>query len=362
MQPCSRRACCFYMKILVTGTAGFIGFFVAQRLAQLGFEVVGVDNINTYYDVNLKHGRLQATGIDTANLQDNEPICSTLYPNYCFIKLDIADRAQMENLFSTYQFDAVCHLAAQAGVRYSITNPHDYALSNLSGFLNILEGCRKVQVKHLVYASSSSVYGLNSNTPFSVHDGAAHPVSLYAASKKSNEMMAHSYSHLYNIPTTGLRFFTVYGPWGRPDMAYFKFADAIIKGTPIDVYNNGEMQRDFTYVDDIVEGIIRVLDRPAAANPQWSSENPDPATSSAPYRLYNIGNSSPVKLMNFIKALETAIGKKAVINLLPMQAGDVLSTDADMSDLEQDFNYYPKTEIQSGIDRFVDWFRDFYKV
>jgi UDP-glucuronate 4-epimerase len=362
LQPCSRRACRFYMKILVTGTAGFIGFFVAQRLAQLGFDVVGVDNINTYYDTNLKHGRLQATGIDTANLQDNVPVCSTLYPNYCFIKLDIADRTQMENLFATYQFDAVCHLAAQAGVRYSITNPHDYALSNLSGFLNILEGCRTVQVKHLVYASSSSVYGLNSNTPFSVHHGADHPVSLYAASKKSNEMMAHSYSHLYNIPTTGLRFFTVYGPWGRPDMAYFKFADAIIKGTPIDVYNNGEMQRDFTYVDDIVEGIIRVLDRPATANPNWSSQHPDPATSSAPYRLYNIGNSSPVKLMNFIEALETAIGKKAVINLLPMQAGDVLSTDADMSDLEQEFNYYPKTEIQRGIDRFVSWFRAFYKV
>jgi UDP-glucuronate 4-epimerase len=352
----------FYMKILVTGTAGFIGFFVAQRLAQLGFDIVGVDNINTYYDTNLKHGRLQATGIDTANLQDNVPVCSTLYPNYCFIKLDIADRAQMENLFATYQFDAVCHLAAQAGVRYSITNPHDYALSNLSGFLNILEGCRNVQVKHLVYASSSSVYGLNSNTPFSVHDGAAHPVSLYAASKKSNEMMAHSYSHLYNIPTTGLRFFTVYGPWGRPDMAYFKFADAILKGTPIDVYNNGDMQRDFTYVDDIVEGIIRVLDRPATANHNWSSRHPDPATSSAPYRLYNIGNSSPVKLMNFIEALETAIGKKAVINFLPMQAGDVLSTDADMSDLEQEFNYYPKTEIQSGIDRFVNWFRGFYQV
>jgi len=295
-------------------------------------------------------------------LQDNHPVCSTLYPNYCFIKLDIADRNQMENLFNTYRFDAVCHLAAQAGVRYSITNPHDYALSNLSGFLNILEGCRKVNVKHLVYASSSSVYGLNSNTPFSVHHGADHPVSLYAASKKSNEMMAHSYSHLYNIPTTGLRFFTVYGPWGRPDMAYFKFADAIIKGNPIDVYNNGEMQRDFTYVDDIVEGIIRVLNRPASANHQWSSRQPDPATSSAPYRLYNIGNSSPVKLLTFIEALENAIGKKAIVNMLPMQPGDVLSTDADMSDLEQEFQYYPKTDIQNGINRFVKWFKEFYKV
>jgi UDP-glucuronate 4-epimerase len=350
------------MKILVTGTAGFIGFFVAQRLASLGFDVVGVDNINNYYDVALKHGRLEASGIATRNLQDNNGVYSTLYPNYSFIKLDIADRAQMENLFSTYQFDAVCHLAAQAGVRYSITNPHDYALSNLSGFLNILEGCRKVNVKHLVYASSSSVYGLNENTPFSVHHGADHPVSLYAASKKSNEMMAHSYSHLYQIPTTGLRFFTVYGPWGRPDMAYFKFADAIIKGKPIDVYNNGEMQRDFTYVDDIVEGIIRVLDRPADANQQWNGQQPDPATSSAPYRLYNIGNSSPVKLMEFIAALENSIGKKAVINLLPMQAGDVLSTDADMSDLEQEFQYQPKTDIKAGINLFVNWFKNFYKV
>jgi UDP-glucuronate 4-epimerase len=350
------------MRILVTGTAGFIGFYVAQRLAEMQLDVVGVDNINTYYDTALKHGRLQASGFDTRELQDNKPICSSIYPNYCFIKLDISDRAQMENLFATYQFDAVCHLAAQAGVRYSITNPHDYALSNLSGFLNILEGCRTVSVKHLVYASSSSVYGLNSNTPFSVHHGADHPVSLYAASKKSNEMMAHSYSHLYNIPATGLRFFTVYGPWGRPDMAYFKFADAIIKGNPIDVYNNGDMQRDFTYVDDIVEGIIRVLDRPAKVNPDWNSNEPDPATSSAPYRLYNIGNSSPVKLMNFIEALENAIGKKAVINFLPMQAGDVLSTDADMTDLEQEFNYQPHTNVQTGINQFVEWFRGFYKI
>ncbi|UEG52010.1 NAD-dependent epimerase [Mucilaginibacter daejeonensis] len=350
------------MKILVTGTAGFIGFFVAQQLAQKGFDIVGVDNINTYYDTALKHGRLKASGIDVVSLQDNVPVSSSLYPNYRFIKLDIADRTQTEQLFAEYRFDVVCHLAAQAGVRYSITNPHDYALSNLSGFLNILEGCRSIQVKHLVYASSSSVYGLNSNTPFSVHQGAAHPVSLYAASKKSNEMMAHSYSHLYNIPTTGLRFFTVYGPWGRPDMAYFKFADAIIKGEPIDVYNNGEMQRDFTYVDDIVEGVLRVLDRPAKPDPDWDSQHPDPATSSAPYRLYNIGNSSPVKLMNFITALENAIGKKAVINMLPMQAGDVLSTDADVSDLERDLNYHPSTDVQTGIDRFVAWFKEFYQV
>jgi UDP-glucuronate 4-epimerase len=350
------------MKILVTGTAGFIGFYVAQRLAALGYDIVGVDNINTYYDTSLKYGRLEASGIETTTLKDNQPVYSKTYPNYCFIKLDISDRALMEYIFNTYKFDVVCHLAAQAGVRYSITNPYDYALSNLSGFLNILEGCRNIQVKHLVYASSSSVYGLNGNTPFSVHDGAAHPVSLYAASKKSNEMMAHSYSHLYQIPTTGLRFFTVYGPWGRPDMAYFKFADAIIKEKTIDVYNNGDMQRDFTYVDDIVEGIIRVLDKPAQADPAWDSKNPDPATSSAPYRLYNIGNSSPVKLMHFIGALENAIGKKAIINLLPMQAGDVVLTDADMSDLEQQFQYHPQTDIQSGIDRFVSWFKDFYKI
>jgi UDP-glucuronate 4-epimerase len=327
------------------------------------YDVVGVDNINTYYDTALKHGRLKASGIAVDQLQDNQPVYSTKYSNYCFIKLDISDRAQMENLFATYQFDVVCHLAAQAGVRYSITNPHDYALSNLSGFLNILEGCRNAgSLKHLVYASSSSVYGLNSNTPFSVHDSAAHPVSLYAASKKSNEMMAHSYSHLYNIPTTGLRFFTVYGPWGRPDMAYFKFADAIIHDKPIDVYNNGQMQRDFTYVDDIVEGIIRVLDIPATASPGWDSAHPDPATSSAPYRIYNIGNSSPVMLMDFIEALENAIGKKAIKNMLPMQAGDVLSTDADMTDLEQNFHYQPQTDVQSGINRFVAWFRDFYGV
>ncbi len=350
------------MKILVTGTAGFIGFFVAGKLAELSYDVIGVDNINNYYDTSLKYGRLNHAGINTVDLQDNQAVQSTLHPNYSFIKLDIADRHQMEKLFSNYEFDVVCHLAAQAGVRYSITNPHDYALSNLSGFLNILEGCRSAQIEHLVYASSSSVYGLNGDAPFSVHHGADHPVSLYAASKKSNEMMAHSYSHLYNIPATGLRFFTVYGPWGRPDMAYFKFADAIIHGKPIDIYNNGNMQRDFTYVDDIVEGIIRVLSKPAAANLQWNPARPDPATSSAPYRLYNIGNSSPVKLMDFVNALENAIGKKAIKNMLPMQAGDVLSTDADMSDLEQDFHYHPKTDIQTGINAFVTWFRAFYKV
>ncbi|MCJ8209617.1 NAD-dependent epimerase [Mucilaginibacter sp. RS28] len=350
------------MKILVTGTAGFIGFFVAMRLAEAGHDVVGVDNLNDYYDVALKHGRLRASGINIHLLTSTAPIQSTVYPNYSFIKLDIADKNKVKELFEIYRFDAVCHLAAQAGVRYSITNPFDYALSNLSGFLSILEGCRQIKVKHLVYASSSSVYGLNANTPFSVHAGADHPVSLYAASKKSNEMMAHSYSHLYNIPVTGLRFFTVYGPWGRPDMAYFKFADAIIKGEPINVYNNGEMQRDFTYVDDIVEGVIRVIDQPAQANPAWDNKHPDPATSSAPYRLYNIGNSSPVKLMDFIEALENAIGKKAVKNMLPMQLGDVVSTDADMKDLEQDFHYHPKTDIQTGINSFIDWFRKFYNV
>ncbi|WCT14760.1 NAD-dependent epimerase [Mucilaginibacter jinjuensis] len=350
------------MKILVTGTAGFIGFFVAQRLAALGHEVIGVDNINDYYDVNLKYGRLKASGIDIKLLTSSAPIQSAIYPNYSFIKIDISDKNKVKELFEIHQFDVVCHLAAQAGVRYSITNPYDYALSNLSGFLSILEGCRSVQVKHLVFASSSSVYGLNANTPFSVHQGADHPVSLYAASKKSNEMMAHSYSHLYNIPTTGLRFFTVYGPWGRPDMAYFSFADAIIKGKPINVYNNGEMQRDFTYVDDIVEGVIRVINKPATPNPNWDNKNPDPATSSAPYQLYNIGNSSPVKLLNFIEAIENAVGKKAIKNMLPMQPGDVISTDADMSDLENDFHYHPKTDIQTGIKEFVKWFKEFYSV
>jgi UDP-glucuronate 4-epimerase len=349
------------MKILVTGTAGFIGFYVARRLAELQHEVVGVDVINDYYDVNLKHGRLKESGIDVNKLLNNIPVCSSIYPNYCFIKLDISDRMQMERLFSTYKFDIVCHLAAQAGVRYSITNPHDYALSNLSGFLNILEGCRHSQVKHLVYASSSSVYGLNANAPFSVHQGADHPVSLYAASKKSNEMMAHSYSHLYNLPATGLRFFTVYGPWGRPDMAYFKFTEAILKGRPIDVYNGGEMQRDFTYIDDIVEGIIRVLDKPASPDTQWNNTVPDPATSSAPYRLYNIGNSSPVRLMDFINAIENATGNTAIKNMMPMQAGDVLATDADMTDLETDFNYHPQTNIQLGINKFVAWYKEFYK-
>jgi UDP-glucuronate 4-epimerase len=350
------------MKILVTGTAGFIGFYVAQKLAAQGHEVVGVDNINDYYDIALKYGRLTAAGIDIKQLTSTAPIQSSLHPNYSFIKLDIADKNKVHELFEIYKFDVVCHLAAQAGVRYSITNPYDYALSNLSGFLSILEGCRQSQVKNLVYASSSSVYGLNDNAPFSVHLGADHPVSLYAASKKSNEMMAHSYSHLYNLPTTGLRFFTVYGPWGRPDMAYFSFADAIIKGKPINVYNNGEMQRDFTYIDDIVEGVIRVINKPATANPDWDNKHPDPATSSAPYQLYNIGNSSPVKLLSFIEAIENAVGKKAIKNMLPMQPGDVLSTDADMSDLQRNFNYHPKTDIQTGINEFVKWFREFYSV
>lgn len=350
------------MKILVTGTAGFIGFFVAQRLAALHHEVIGVDCINNCYDVNLKYGRLSASGIDVNSLLNNIPVKSSLYPNYSFIKIDIADRLQMEHLFNTYQFDMVCHLAAQAGVRYSISNPHEYALGNLSGFLNILEGCRAVQIKHMVFASSSSVYGLNEQTPFSVHNGADHPVSLYAASKKSNEMMAHSYSHLYNMPVTGLRFFAVYGPWGRPDMAYFKFTDAIFRGEPINIYNNGDMRRDFTYIDDVVEGIVRVLEKPATPNAAWDATHPDPSSSSAPYRIYNIGNSVPVPLLSFVAALEKTIGKTALKNMLPPQPGDLLSTDADMSDLERDFGYQPHTSIETGLNNFVTWYRDFYKI
>jgi len=347
------------MRILVTGTAGFIGFYVAKQLASLQHEVIGVDNINDYYDVNLKYGRLTNSGIDIKRIANGTPVKSSIYPNYTFIKLDISHKLQMKVLFNTYKFDVVCHLAAQAGVRYSITNPYDYAISNLTGFLNILEGCRAVKIKHLVYASSSSVYGLNNNTPFSVHAGADHPVSLYAASKKSNEMMAHSYSHLYDIPATGLRFFTVYGPWGRPDMAYFKFTESILQGRPIDVYNNGNMKRDFTFIDDIVKGIIRVLDKPARPNIAWNNLKPDPATSSAPYRIYNIGNSSPVPLNDFIDELERAAGKKAIKNFLPSQPGDVLSTDADMTDLERDFGYRPQTDIRTGLERFVEWYKDF---
>ncbi len=335
------------MKILVTGAAGFIGSALSLRLLDRGDEVVGIDNLNDYYDVNLKVARLKRLG-------DHD--------RFKFVKLDVADRLAVEDTFAKEKFQKVMHLAAQAGVRYSITNPHAYIDSNIVGFINILEGCRHNVVEHLAYASSSSVYGANTKMPFSIHDNVDHPVSLYAASKKANELMAHTYSHLYNLPTTGLRFFTVYGPWGRPDMSLFLFTRNIIEGKPIDVFNYGNHRRDFTYVDDIVEGIIRVVDKPAQVNADWASETPDPASSFAPYRLYNIGNNNPVHLLTFIETLEKCIGKKAIINLLPLQQGDVPDTYADVSDLVCDMGYKPSTLLEDGIRNFVGWYRDFYGI
>ncbi|MFB2898755.1 NAD-dependent epimerase [Aerosakkonemataceae cyanobacterium BLCC-F50] len=334
-------------KILVTGAAGFVGFFVAQKLLDRGDEVIGLDNLNDYYDVNLKYDRL-------AQLEGR--------PNFTFYKLDLADREGMENLFAEHQFDRVAHLAAQAGVRYSLKNPHAYVNSNLVGFINILEGCRYQNLQHLVFASSSSVYGANTKMPFSVHDNVDHPLSLYAATKKANELMAHTYSHLYNLPTTGLRFFTVYGPWGRPDMALFAFTKAILSGKPIDVFNYGKMRRDFTYVDDIAEGVVRTLDKIPQPNPEWSGEHPDPSTSKAPYKLYNIGNNQPVELIKFIEVLEDCLGMKAEKNMLPLQPGDVLATYADVDDLAKDVGFKPSTPIEVGIDNFVKWYRSYYKV
>lgn len=333
------------MKYLVTGAAGFIGFHVSKLLLEAGHQVVGIDNLNDYYDVNLKQSRL--------NLLD--------HPNFCFYKLDLADRDKIFSLFTAEHFVRVIHLAAQAGVRYSIENPHAYVDSNLLGFLNILEGCRHTRVAHLLYASSSSVYGMNKKMPFSTEDAVDHPVSLYAATKKANELMAHTYSHLYGLPTTGLRFFTVYGPWGRPDMALFKFTKAILEGKSIDVYNFGKMKRDFTYIDDIAEAIIRLQNVTPEPDPQWTVETGSPATSSAPYRVYNIGNSSPVELMDYITALENALGVKANKNMLPLQAGDVLETSADTKALLDVINFKPETSVQTGVKKFVDWYRDFYK-
>ena len=335
------------MKILVTGTAGFIGNQLALKLLERGDEVIGIDNLNDYYPVQLKLDRLE-------RLQD--------YSRYTDIRLDLADRAGMENLFRQYQPQRVVNLAAQAGVRYSLHNPHAYIDSNIVGFINILEGCRHHQVEHLVYASSSSVYGANESMPFSVHDNVDHPLSLYAASKKANELMAHSYSSLYQLPTTGLRFFTVYGPWGRPDMAPFLFTQAILAGKPIDVFNYGNHRRDFTYVDDIVEGVIRTLDHTATANPEWSGLHPDPATSRAPWRVYNIGNQEPVQLLDFIETLERHLGHQVEKNLLPMQPGDVPDTFADVEALVNDVHYKPSTTIDEGVSRFVDWYRDYYAI
>ena len=333
------------MKILVTGAAGFIGASLSLKLLERGDEVVGIDNLNDYYDVNLKLARLE-------RLRG--------YDRFKFIKLEIADKAAVEALFARERFQRVMHLAAQAGVRYSITHPHAYIDANIVGFINILEGCRHHTVEHLAYASSSSVYGANTKMPFSVHDTVDHPVSLYAATKKANELMAHTYSHLYKLPTTGLRFFTVYGPWGRPDMSLFLFTRNIMEGKPIDVFNYGNHRRDFTYIDDIVEGVIRVIDQPAQANADWQSENPDTASSFAPYRLYNIGNNQPVPLLTFIESLEKCLGKAAIKNLLPMQPGDVPETYADVSELVDDLGYKPATLLEDGIRNFVQWYKDFY--
>lgn len=331
---------------LVTGVAGFIGFHVAKRLIARGDHVIGLDNINDYYDVSLKEARLaQLNGLN----------------GYQFVKLDLADRLGMKNLFEEYPVQRVVHLAAQAGVRYSLINPHAYTDSNIEGFMNILEGCRHAKVEHLVYASSSSVYGGNTRMPFSIHDNVDHPVSLYAASKKANELMAHCYAHLYKIPCTGLRFFTVYGPWGRPDMALFIFTKAILEGRPIEVFNHGKMRRDFTYIDDIVEGIVRTLDHIARPNPDWSGDKPDPGTSSAPARIYNIGNHQPVELLHFIDVLEKSLGKTAEKKLMPLQPGDVPATYADIDDLSHDVGFAPSTPIEVGIPRFVEWYRNFYK-
>ncbi|MCO5238537.1 MAG: NAD-dependent epimerase [Chitinophagaceae bacterium] len=350
------------MKILITGTAGFIGFHLANYLLQRGDEVVGLDSINDYYDINLKYGRLEVAGIAKGAIEYNKIVHSSRYPNYSFIQLQLEDKGNLEKLFATHQFDKVCNLAAQAGVRYSLTNPDAYINSNIIGFMNILECCRHNNIKHLAYASSSSVYGLNGKTPFSTSDNVDHPISLYAASKKSNELMAHTYSHLFKIPTTGLRFFTVYGPWGRPDMALFLFTKAILENKPIQVFNNGNMVRDFTYVDDIVEGVVRVIDNPPAGNSSWDTSHPDPSSSVAPYKVYNIGNNNPVRLLNFIEAIEENIGKKAEKQLMPMQPGDVAATCADVQDLVKNLQYRPDTKVEVGIKRFVDWYREYYKV
>ena len=350
------------MKILVTGAAGFIGSYVCKRLLSRGDEVVGLDNINTYYDVNLKYGRLSTLGIAQEEIGWYKFVQSKTYPNFRFIRMNLEDRQVMQMLFANEGFDKVMNLAAQAGVRYSIENPYAYVESNVDGFLNVLEGCRHNGVKHLVYASSSSVYGLNGKVPFSEKDSIAHPVSLYAATKKSNELMAHTYSHLYGIPSTGLRFFTVYGPWGRPDMSPFLFADAILHGRAIKVFNNGDMLRDFTYIDDIVEGVLRVIDHIPAGNPDWCAETPDPSNSTAPYKIYNIGNSQPVKLMDFIQAIEDSIGRLAEKIFLPMQPGDVYQTNADTTSLQQELGFKPDKPIKEGVKETMDWYRTFYNL
>ena len=350
------------MKILVTGAAGFIGSYVCKYLLSRGDEVVGLDNINSYYDINLKYGRLLTLGIEENAVNWYLFVESNVYEKFRFIRMNLEDKQAMQMLFANERFDKVVNLAAQAGVRYSIENPYAYVESNIDGFLNVLEGCRHYRVKHLIYASSSSVYGLNGKVPFSENDSVAHPVSLYAATKKSNELMAHTYSHLYAIPTTGLRFFTVYGPWGRPDMSPFLFASAILNNRPIKVFNNGDMLRDFTYIDDIVEGVLRVIDHVPEPNLNWNDQNPEPSSSKAPYKIYNIGNSHPVKLMDFIEAIEKAIGHPADKIYFPMQPGDVYHTNADTTALERELGFKPNKSIIEGVRNTIDWYRSFYQL
>lgn len=334
-------------KILVTGCAGFIGFHLCRRLLALGYDVWGLDNLSDYYDPTLKIARL-------SQISD--------HPQFRFVRIDLVERQKVAQLFATERFEVVVHMAAQVGVRHSLKDPYAYVDSNLVGFAHVLEGCRHVGVRHLVFASSSSVYGANTRMPFSEHHSADHPVSLYAATKRANELMAHAYAHLYQLPATGLRFFTVYGPWGRPDMALFLFTKAILNGEPIEVFNEGRMQRDFTYIDDIIEGIVRTIDQIPQPNPEWDSHHPDPASSSAPFRLYNLGNHQPVELLSLIRILESKLGKKAKLNLMPLQPGDVLTTYANVDDLARDMHFRPQTRLETGIERFVEWYRSYYKV
>ena len=347
------------MKILITGAAGFIGYHLSQVLLSRGDEVVGIDNINDYYDVKLKYARLNEVGI--SSVKENEKVASEKFEKYRFIKMDIADTEAMYRLFEEEKFDAVCNLAAQAGVRYSLENPHAYIESNVKGFMNVLEGCRKSGVHNLAFASSSSVYGMNTSQPFKTSDHTDHQISIYAATKKANEMMAHTYAHLYGIHATGLRFFTVYGPWGRPDMAPMLFADAILHDRPIKVFNHGKMSRDFTYIDDIVDGIVKVIDKPATVDKQFDTSTPNPSRSTAPYRIYNIGNNAPLSLMTFIETLEDTLGKKAEKNFMEMQDGDVVSTYADVNDLIEEFGYKPDTPLAEGVEEFVKWYKAFYQ-
>jgi UDP-glucuronate 4-epimerase len=349
-------------KILITGSAGFVGYHFAEKVLQRGDEVIGLDNINDYYDTNLKLDRLKESGIFSEDLKYGKITQSNKHDNYSFIKLDLEDKKSIFKLFQEHKFDMVCNLAAQPGVRYSLENPYSYINSNIVGFMTILEACRHFDIKHLVYASSSSVYGLNQTLPFSTHHNIDHPISLYAATKKSNELMAHSYSHLYNLPVTGLRFFTVYGPWGRPDMAPMLFTKSILEEKPINIFNHGNMKRDFTYIDDITDGILRTLDRIPEGNPKWDGKNPDPSSSSSPYKIYNIGNNDPYTLMEFIETIEQELGRKAEKIMMPTQPGDLIETRADITDIIRDTDYSPQTPFKMGIKRLVDWYKEYYKV